>query len=416
MMIKQQKKGLSLTRIFTVIVLIIVLIILAVQGLPYITSLAGGAASTTTLDNLARAKELYSQEGQAHLNEIRQLLQPIADRSEDPTVAPQALMLLAQINNIEGKQLERKELLKRAYSQFPASKDYPQVAVAYARALEEAGEVEQASRILKEIRDTAPPDLRAPALSALGRLAEQAGNLVEARDLLRKAVNDAQWDSQGWNQAMDALGRVNVALIFSTTATPESEVYRVQKGDSITRIGNTLNTTQGLITRANNIDEATILNIGQPLKVTPKEFKIVIERSTRRLFLIDKDGIFKRYSVGLGKPGHETVLGSYKIGNKEKNPVWHKPGYGPIAANAPDNELGTRWMPLVPDQKDLPTDLGIHGTIRPDTIGSFCSNGCARMYPADVEELYDLVVRATPVDIVEKYTPNVANNSSDIDK
>jgi lipoprotein-anchoring transpeptidase ErfK/SrfK len=140
------------------------------------------------------------------------------------------------------------------------------------------------------------------------------------------------------------------------------------------------------------------------MKYTPKDFRIVIERSRCRLFLIDKDGLFKRYPVGLGKPGHETTLGSYKIGNKEKNPVWHKLGVGPIPSGDPANELGTRWMPLVPDREGLPRDLGIHGTIRAETVGQYTSNGCARLYSQGVEELYDLVVRSTPVDIVETFS------------
>jgi hypothetical protein len=57
-------------------------------------------------------------------------------------------------------------------------------------------------------------------------------------------------------------------------------------------------------------------------------------------------------------------------------------------------------MPLIPAQEGLPRDLGIHGTIAPETVGQFSSHGCARLLPAEIEELYDLVVRSTPVDIV----------------
>ncbi|MCC6142734.1 MAG: L,D-transpeptidase, partial [Candidatus Hydrogenedentes bacterium] len=117
------------------------------------------------------------------------------------------------------------------------------------------------------------------------------------------------------------------------------------------------------------------------------------------------EGIFKRYSVGLGMPGYETTPGKYKIGNKQKDPTWHKPGAEPIPAGDPRNELGTRWMPLVPTEEGLPTDLGIHGTIAPETIGKFESHGCARLHKEEVEELYDLVVRSTPVEIVEVWQP-----------
>ncbi|HNR30562.1 MAG TPA: L,D-transpeptidase family protein, partial [Candidatus Hydrogenedentes bacterium] len=206
-----------------------------------------------------------------------------------------------------------------------------------------------------------------------------------------------------WKEALDALGRLNVALIFAPDQTPESKHYEVQRGDSLTSIGIRLNTTQGLLCRANGLDETATLRTGQRLKYTQKDFRIVIERSSRRLFLLDMDGIFRCYPVGLGMPGHETTLGKYKIGTKEKDPVWHKAGSEPIPAGDPRNELGTRWMPLVPIEEGLPTDLGIHGTIAPETIGKYSSHGCARMYREDVEELYDLVVRSTPVEIVEVF-------------
>ena len=184
--------------------------------------------------------------------------------------------------------------------------------------------------------------------------------------------------------------------------------YAIEKGDSITSIGIKLNTTQGLLLRANNMTDSTRLTLGARLKYTPKDFSIVIERSTCQLFVFDNRGLFKRYHCGLGMPGHETALGKFTIGNKQKDPTWFKPGAGPVTSGDPENELGTRWMPLVPAEPNLPTDLGIHGTTHPETIGQYSSHGCARLTNDEVEELYDLVVRSTPVIIVDKYTPGDA--------
>ncbi|HIB92177.1 TPA: L,D-transpeptidase, partial [Candidatus Poribacteria bacterium] len=60
----------------------------------------------------------------------------------------------------------------------------------------------------------------------------------------------------------------------------------------------------------------------------------------------------------------------------------------------------------VPEEEGLPRDLGIHGTIQPDSIGLYSSKGCPRMHNAEVEELYDLIVRSTLVRVVEVYTPS----------
>ena len=374
-----------------------------IRKLAFPAGVASGAGSggASVEETLARARDMI---GQDKPEEARPLLEPIVARVNDNTFTPQALMLLARVDKKAGKAEAAAKLLERAYREFAASPEHPKAAVAYARALEESGGVDEALRIFQEVRDSAPRELRAGATTGLGRDAERKKDVLKARDSYRESLAEAPWDSEDWNEALDALGRVNAALIFSPQETPESKRYSVQRHDSITSIGNALNTTQGLLMRANSLSETTTLNLGQQLKYTPKDFRIIIERSRVRLFLIDKDGIFKRYSVGLGKPGHETTLGSYKIGNKEKNPIWHKPGAGPIPALDPANELGTRWMPLVPDQEGLPRDLGIHGTIRPETVGLNTSNGCARLLPAEVEELYDLVVRSTPVDIVETYT------------
>ena len=401
MLKKKKSKEVSLPKVFFAVVLIGG----AVLGASYLKDYVNlGALSRQSsgagLDSLAKAQELYDQ---GNLTEARKALEPLAE-GRDLITAPQATVLLVKLNSIEGKSAENLALLEAGVKRFSASPEYARVAAAYGRALEDAGKLAEAGGVFEEVRNSAPPELRAPALTGLGRKAERENDLLGARDLYRKGVEDAAWDSPEWTEAVDALGNVNVKLVFSPTKTPESKVYSVQRGDSITSIGNSLNTTQGLLMRANGISEETVLNLNQQIKYTPKDFRIVIDRSKCRLFLLDKEGIFKQYKVGLGQPGHETTLGTFKIGNKEKNPTWHKPQEGPIPFGDPRNELGTRWMPLVPDQQGLPTDLGIHGTIRPETVGLYSSNGCVRLLPADIEELYDLVVRATPVEIVESYS------------
>ncbi len=357
--------------------------------------------------DLAKARELVNQ---AKTTEARAMLQTLAGAGRT-NEALNATIELAHLEKQAGNAPEAVKLLERAYRDFASTPDYPRAATTYARSLEEAGQAQAAAKVYEEVRAAAPKEMAAAALTGLGRQAENAKDLLKARDLYRQAVAAAKWDSAEWNEALDALGQANTALVFSPQETPESKRYAVQRGDSITNIGNTLNTTQGMLMRANGIDENTVLSLGQQLKYTPKDFRIVIERPTLRLFLVDKDSIFKRYKVGLGKPGHETTLGSYRLGNKEKNPIWHKPGAGPIPAGDPGNELGTRWMPLIPERDNLPKDLGIHGTIRPETVGQYSSNGCARLLPEEIEELYDLVVRSTPVDIVETFAMGAGSPS-----
>lgn len=354
--------------------------------------------------NLAKA-ERFAQEG--NTLEAKELLRPILARVEDPLFASKAHILQAGMDRDAGDIESALEHLRAATEDFPNSPEQPIAAITYAHLLEESAKFSEALAVYQSVRETAPPALRAPALSGLAREQERHEDLTQARLLYQQAFDESPWHSESWEEAAQGLGRLNVQSIFDVAPNKESKIYRVAKGDTLTSIGSKLNTTQGLLMRANGIENANRLRPNQSLKYTPKDFSVVIERSTCKLYLFDSEGLFKVYSTGLGKSGQDTTLGKYKIGNKEKNPTWHKPGTGPIPPGDPRNELGTRWLPLVPEEEDLPTDLGIHGTISPETVGKYTSMGCPRMFKEDVEEFYDLIVRSTPVTIVETYSPTL---------
>ena len=121
--------------------------------------------------------------------------------------------------------------------------------------------------------------------------------------------------------------------------------------------------------------------------------KIVINIPSRSLALYAGEEKILLFPVGIGQPDHKTPVGNYTILYKEKNPVWIKPEKPEEKIDSgPDNPLGYRWMQL----QDL---YGIHGTNKPESIGSYVSKGCIRMKEADVELLYDLVPVGTPVEI-----------------
>ena len=392
--------------LFRIVLFLLILLTIVAGGYRAIDRLRHGVfrpgIENRAPDELNKAKQLIEEN---NVEEARKILESIVARVRHEGVLLNALMTLARLENRVGNLDKGIVLLRRAVQEFPANPDRPRVTIELGRTLENAKRYDEAAQAFQEVANTAAPEVRAPALVGLGRHAERAGQQVEAREWFRRASQDAPWGSPEWEEAAEVLGRVNVALVFSPELLPESKIYVVEKGDSLISIGMKLNTTLGMLTRANNLSESDSLRVGQRLKYTPKDFRIVIERSTCRLYLMDKDGLFKKYPVGLGMPGHETALGSYKIGNKQKDPTWFKPGEGEIPPGDPRNELGTRWMPLIPVEEGLPTDLGIHGTIRPETVGGFHSQGCARLLQEDVEELYDLVVRSTPVDIVEVFRP-----------
>ena len=239
------------------------------------------------------------------------------------------------------------------------------------------------------------------ARCGLGRLAESDGQLEEARDLYREAFSMAREGTPEIKEAVQLLGQANVRLIFSGRKTRDSELYTVRSGDTVSSIGEKFNTTQALIMRANGIESPAALRVNKTLKITPKNFSIVVRKSDFMLTLHDNGSVFKVYPVGLGSPEHPTAAGTYVIESKIVNPTWYSPSGKVIPPLSPENELGTRWMGLEPLGPDLPHDLGIHATIDPSSIGWASSRGCPRMHQQDAEELFGLVTLGTEVTIVD---------------
>lgn len=114
-----------------------------------------------------------------------------------------------------------------------------------------------------------------------------------------------------------------------------------------------------------------------------------------------------RYSVGVGRKGlYES--GIFYIGAKKEWPSWtptpdmikRDPGryarYADGMPGGPNNPLGARALYLfVPGKGD--TFLRIHGTNKPNTIGTRVSNGCARLTNNYIVDLYNRVPLKTKV-------------------
>jgi L,D-transpeptidase ErfK/SrfK len=112
------------------------------------------------------------------------------------------------------------------------------------------------------------------------------------------------------------------------------------------------------------------------------------------------------YPMSIGRMDWETPLGRTKIVAMAKNPTWYVPQsvldehaaegdpLPRIVPPGPDNPLGTRALRL-----GLPGYL-IHGTNRPAGVGMRVSHGCVRMFPEDIEFLFDRIPVNTTVRII----------------
>jgi len=113
------------------------------------------------------------------------------------------------------------------------------------------------------------------------------------------------------------------------------------------------------------------------------------------------------YPVGLGRDEWRTPTGKFKVVDKTVDPTWVIPdsireehivqrgdSRKLIPGGDPDNPLGHYRMRL-----SLPL-YGIHGTNIPWGVGMEVSHGCIRLYPEDIEKLFEIVPLGSPGELV----------------
>lgn len=207
----------------------------------------------------------------------------------------------------------------------------------------------------------------------------------------------------------------------TTTATEE---------DTLVLIGRRYRTGYGAIRAANPLVDAwmpregteVLLPTWHILPEAPRQ-GIVINTAEMRLYHFEaakgeqpaRVGV---YAISIGRDGRETPLSAARVTRKAENPTWYptenirreRAARGePVPAVVPPgpaNPLGTRALYL-----NLPAYL-IHGTNREMGIGMQVTAGCVRMYPEDIEYLYDRVPVGSKVEIVHQ--PVKAGWSGDV--
>ena len=126
---------------------------------------------------------------------------------------------------------------------------------------------------------------------------------------------------------------------------------------------------------------------------------VVISVSQRKLYLVNGDGTAIRYPVAVGRPGKQW-FGIKPIDGKYVAPAWLPPAEvkrdnprlpNLIAGGSPHNPMGAAAMTLAGGE------YAIHGTNRPNSVGTYASYGCIRMYNQDVVDLYARVDVGTQV-------------------
>lgn len=123
----------------------------------------------------------------------------------------------------------------------------------------------------------------------------------------------------------------------------------------------------------------------------PDDLHLVLNIPANRIDVFERGEKTRSIEVSVGKRGHETPAGSYRISSVIWNPWWHPPKsrwarnekVTPPGPNNPMGKVKINFAPL----------LYIHGTMYEDRLGAPASHGCIRMGKEDLLELTRLIHR-----------------------
>ncbi len=225
----------------------------------------------------------------------------------------------------------------------------------------------------------------------------QQGRPIEARHALNSLLNKRLTNAEQ-NEVRALLTRIANETVFSKDRPendPIVEMYKIESGDSLDRIGRTFSVPYEVIMTINQMRGPNI-RAGKSIKVPRGPFHAKIYKSAFRMDLYLQDVYVRSYRVGLGKHSG-TPTGLWKVKDRLPNPRYYPPASAErkviIEPNDPTNPLGEHWIGLKGIEGDCVGEVGfgIHGTIEPESIGKAASAGCVRMHNEDVAFVYQLL-------------------------
>lgn len=136
---------------------------------------------------------------------------------------------------------------------------------------------------------------------------------------------------------------------------------------------------------------------------------MVLNLAELRLYFFDNAaGKVYTFPIGIGQEGWNTPITKTYVLEKYKDKSWIAPesirqarakmgiDVPKVIPPGPENPLGKYSLRL-----GIQTYL-IHGTNDPSGVGKRSSSGCIRMYAPDIERLYNLSNKGTPVNIINE--------------
>jgi len=295
---------------------------------------------------------------------------------------------------------------------------------------------------LAKVRATVERDFDRPAsVTIAGHTYTTTLRKLGARDDAEQAVAEAfaaasrgSWVTRAWHRVVDGSSapHVDVTVTDYDPAQVNALVERIARKVAIPAVDASAHSAGGWLTFAKGRDgraldttvavqafhQALADGVARSVDTTavaPKVASvgtaILVRAGENKLYLYQHGKITKTYGVATGSARYPTPLGEFKVVLKRYLPTWVNP-WSPWSMNEPAfigpgrfNPLGTRAMNL------SAPGIRIHGTPSDRSIGYSVSHGCIRMHMPDVEALYELVPKGTPVFIVKAAPPRLKGSA-----
>ena len=235
------------------------------------------------------------------------------------------------------------------------------------------------------------PDLSLKDLEAALAL-QQAGKLPEAQQALQ-AWLQAYPSSVKKNEALTALGKINMDQLCSTSSLADKESYSVIKGDSLDRIARKKKSNAELIQKINALSGIN-LQIGETLLIPQLQMSLDIDRQAGLLSLRNHGQFLKSYTLlsmpaaGAEQKPLETIIVDKMAMNGNKRTAFGDKKY-----------LESEQIILLRSAGNIVTAPAATSSAAPDSTNTVAMPSGFVLAPADMREIFPFTAKDTPVSI-----------------
>ncbi len=236
---------------------------------------------------------------------------------------------------------------------------------------------------------------------ATSLLSQGTSKYIAARDKFNEALRSRTINTQQAKLVKEKLSSLKDDWLFNRAVLPGDtlcENYKVQSGDQLRIIGEKHKVPYEILMQLNQITDATKLRAGQTIKVVNGPFNVKVNRSNFTMDVYLQNTYICTYTVGLGVTGKATPTGLWKVkaGGKLIEPEWTDPSGHTYYPSDPDYPLGSRWIALegISGESVGKQGFAIHGTNKPEQLGTAGSQGCIRLLNGNAVMVYNMLIPA----------------------